>query len=77
MIVVGAEEERIMDWLSPAKIPSRHNNVKELRTPGTGQWLLDSDKYKNWRHSSRGFLWLYGSGKFAKKAIQEQANWNE
>jgi hypothetical protein len=62
-----------MDWLSSKTISSLHNAVKVNRTAGTCQWLLDSNRYKNWRRSS-GFLWLYGAGEFAWIAFQGQAN---
>jgi hypothetical protein len=63
-----------MDWLSPTKISSLHNNLKDRRTPGTGQWLLDSTKYKRWRHSPSGLLWLNGAGESVEKGSSGARN---
>jgi len=37
--------------------------AREVRTPGTGQWLLDLKTYLDWRDSTPGLLWVYGAGK--------------
>jgi hypothetical protein len=67
----GAEEERILTWLSPAKFSERHTQAKNNRTPGTGKWLLDLKEYKDWLDSSCGFLWLHGVGEFTMRVYQE------
>lgn len=29
-------------------------------TDGTGQWILDNDRYRNWEQSRNGLLWING-----------------
>lgn len=66
--VQNAEEEKIMSWLSPTKTSSLYKAAKANHTPSTGQWLLDSNEYKNWRRSC-GILWLYGVAECGKTSL--------
>lgn len=52
--------EKIAEWLSPPDPSTNLNHARELHQSGTGQWLLDSDKYKLWKATPGSFLWLYG-----------------
>lgn len=58
---------QLLHWLSSIPVSSHHKLHSENRVPGTSQWLLDHDQYKNWRNSSRSSLFLLhgilGSGK--------------
>lgn len=46
-----AEEKkiRVLDWLSSSQVSRKHHDVCARRMPGTGQWLLDSTVFQDWR----------------------------
>lgn len=42
------EQQAILSWLSPTNFASQHNNIVRRRQPGTGQWFLNSDEFREW-----------------------------
>ena len=61
--ILTQEENRILDWLS--KYPfDTYRATEEHRESGTGDWILKSLKYKEWKTSDKKLIWLYGSCKF-------------
>jgi hypothetical protein len=62
---MSARDERdILDWISPMTYGKHHISVKEARTPGTCEWLLQSEKFCEWwKAKSSAVLWLQGSSK--------------
>ncbi|KAJ5619208.1 hypothetical protein N7510_003192 [Penicillium lagena] len=55
--------ENIRSWLSPTEYDSEgseYNRHLNSHAPGTGDWLFQTDKYKNWHDSSLGALWVQG-----------------
>jgi hypothetical protein len=59
----AAKEQEIRDWFSTAQLSHNYHKSIQDRTPGTGQWLLDSKIYTRWKDNTAGLLWLYGAGK--------------
>lgn len=52
--------DKVTKWLSAPDSSTSLNNARELQLPGTGQWLLGSEKYQSWKTEQGTFLWLYG-----------------
>ncbi|KAH8848034.1 hypothetical protein MCOR27_007930 [Pyricularia oryzae] len=50
--------DKLKGWLSPADPSTNANRAKELRHKGTGAWLLENRKFKEWRDGPRRHLWL-------------------
>lgn len=72
---IGAEEERILTWLSPIKVSSMYLDAKSRRSPGTGDWLLASDEFLHWKSSARQLLWLFGVGaRFRSMSLLIESN---
>ncbi|KAH8798596.1 ankyrin repeat protein [Xylogone sp. PMI_703] len=67
--VNSAEEQKILNWLSDAKISTNYHKSLQGRTPGTGQWLLNSETYKSWRDHPQGLLWIYGAAGCGKTVL--------
>lgn len=42
------EREAVLNWLNPIDYGLQLSDFLKRRQPGTGQWLLDSDEFKNW-----------------------------
>ncbi|CAG7925132.1 unnamed protein product [Penicillium olsonii] len=58
------EDERmaLLQKISPLHFGKHHDNVRETRTPGTGEWLLQDGSFRQWEEStSSGIFWLQGS----------------
>jgi hypothetical protein len=49
---VNFGERSIMWWLSPLNFFRIHDDISNRRQEGTGQWLLESDEFKEWVSSS-------------------------
>jgi hypothetical protein len=54
------EHEQILKWLTPIDYASQQNDYLRRRQSGTGQWLLDSEKYQAWLKTSRQTLFCPG-----------------
>lgn len=64
------EHLSILEWISPIPFTKHHNLVREARTPGTCEWLLKHEKFKEWENSSAStVLWLQGSRKRLKSVL--------
>lgn len=60
MLAVGEKKQRLKAWLSSPDPSSNHNAACKLRQKGTGDWILKSDKFEEWKTTPKSFLWLYG-----------------
>ncbi|KAJ7210937.1 ankyrin repeat domain-containing protein [Mycena rebaudengoi] len=59
-VVDGADRDRIIEWLSPLNFFSRNADIYRAHQEGTGTWLLDDVRFKDWVLSPGGTLWCYG-----------------
>jgi hypothetical protein len=50
----------IVSWLSPLNFWSKQNDVFNTRLEGTGEWLLEHDKFKEWLSGTYRTLWCPG-----------------
>ena len=48
MHFVAEWRDQIRCFLSPLKFGTRHRDIADLITPGTGKWFLDSDEFQRW-----------------------------
>ena len=58
--------KEIEDQISPLNPWADHDSARRPRQQGTGQWLLDSDKYRDWLQIEQGTLLctrILGAGK--------------
>ena len=56
----------LLNWLSPLNFAAQHNQHRQSRCYGTGQWFLESDHFRAWSETKFPVLWcpgLPGSGK--------------
>ncbi|GIZ40936.1 hypothetical protein CKM354_000425600 [Cercospora kikuchii] len=66
----GAKKfQSIVDWLSPPDPWTNHNSARQLQDPGSGDWLLNSDSYENWKTASERILWLHGKAGCGKTVL--------
>ncbi|AEO70713.1 uncharacterized protein THITE_2057855 [Thermothielavioides terrestris NRRL 8126] len=55
-----AEARRVLDWLTPADYGPHHSDIFRRRQPGTGLWLLESDKFQTWVDGEKQMLFCPG-----------------
>jgi hypothetical protein len=79
-----SDRDTIAEWLSPLEFESHQAKTFGRRSEGSGQWLLDSTTFKEWRDGTSGTLfcpgirmfWLYcpssimGADCFAEQLAQ-------
>ena len=55
-INVGIEEEslRVQEWLSPLEPHKRHQDVRNSRLDGVGEWVLRRNEFESWCKSQDG-----------------------
>ncbi|KAK6433206.1 hypothetical protein LTR95_010613 [Oleoguttula sp. CCFEE 5521] len=58
--VESAEDQKVVDWLAPPDPWSKHADARARHEDGTGQWLLASDEYLEWKALQNRILWLHG-----------------
>ncbi|MCJ1284853.1 hypothetical protein MMC26_004190 [Xylographa opegraphella] len=54
------EQQSILDWLCPVDYFPQQNDFLRQRQAGTGQWLLDSTKFKAWIETKHQTLFCPG-----------------
>jgi len=77
-INVGISEEtsRIQTWLSPLEPHARHQDVRNRRLDGVGDWVLEKNEFESWRMSqdsaANRTLLCYGDQGAGKTYIRYQ-----
>ena len=44
----------LLTWLSPLEPSLRHQDIRERRVRGVGEWLLQTEEFKRWCTGSGG-----------------------
>ncbi|RYP57916.1 hypothetical protein DL770_010551 [Monosporascus sp. CRB-9-2] len=61
-LLLDDERLKILEWISPIPYGKHHNTVKEARTSGTCEWLLQHERFREWEDTTSSvILWLQGS----------------
>ena len=66
------EQQAILDWLTPVDYFPQQNDFFKKRQAGTGQWLLDSEEFKDWTKTNKRTLFcpgIPGAGKTVLTSI--------
>ena len=78
-INVGVSEEsaRIQAWLSPLEPHARHEDVRNRRLDGVGEWVLQRNEFVSWRESQDSLvncaLLCYGNQGAGKTYIRYES----
>jgi hypothetical protein len=62
-LILDAEMQKILKWLHNNDLPDpsmTHNRLLEEHHEGTGEWFLYSEKFKRWKETPGGMLWIRG-----------------
>ena len=73
----GADDQpNILTWLSPLDPNLGHQGIRERRVENVGEWLLQTQEFRNWHASSGGgesdsaVLFCYGDQGVGKTFIR-------
>ncbi|KAJ7088352.1 hypothetical protein C8R44DRAFT_751918 [Mycena epipterygia] len=58
--LTAAERDQIIEWYSPLNFFLRQADIFNSRQPGTGQWLLEHDLFKEWKSGTDNVIWCRG-----------------
>jgi len=64
---IADEWKKILDWLYKSDKDSgtsKHETLREAIARGkkqSGEWLLQTDAYVEWKRYPQGLLWLFGN----------------
>ena len=70
------EKSQIIAWLSPLEPQSQHHDIRTRRVGEVGDWLLQTEEYRNWIAGIRGgrsngsALFCYGGPGVGKSYIR-------
>ncbi|KAJ7080063.1 hypothetical protein C8R44DRAFT_908954, partial [Mycena epipterygia] len=56
-----AERDRIIEWYSPLNFFPRQADIFNSRQPGTGEWLLEHDLFKQWKSGTNNLSKMFKS----------------
>ncbi|KAJ7266737.1 hypothetical protein C8J57DRAFT_376911 [Mycena rebaudengoi] len=65
----AAERKKIIEWMSPLNFFLRHDNISRARQVGTGVWLLEDTRFKDWTSRTGSTLWCYGMSGAGKTVL--------
>jgi len=64
-ISIADEKRAVLEWLSPLEPRERHQAIGMDRMPGVGDWLLDTNEFRQWNQGGDGtakpVLFCYGN----------------
>ena len=46
------DRSNILAWLSPLDPRSRHQDIQDRRVESVGEWLLQTEEFRNWQTGS-------------------------
>ncbi|PWY80209.1 hypothetical protein BO83DRAFT_435227 [Aspergillus eucalypticola CBS 122712] len=67
--VLSVEDRGILEWLSQYDFSKAQNDTQYHKLPGTGDWLLKSKEYVEWKGYPGSILWLHGVAGCGKSVI--------
>jgi hypothetical protein len=63
------EFRKIVAWLAPPDPGTNHATARQRHQSRTGDWLLKSSQYQNWKTGALIHLWLYGKAGCGKTIL--------
>jgi hypothetical protein len=57
---VERTRQSLVTWLKYTDPTTSHQAAQKKRQPGTGEWLLESIRFREWKRTRGSFMWLNG-----------------
>jgi len=75
-LIIPDDRPNILAWLSPLDPKFRHQDIQGRRVENVGEWLLQTEEFRNWYSSSKGgesdraVLFCYGDPGVGKTYVR-------
>ena len=72
-LTVTDDRPSILAWLSPLEPGLRHQDIRDHRVEGVGEWLLQTEEFRDWHagtESDNAVLFCYGDPGVGKTYIR-------
>ena len=69
----SGEFRKIVAWLAPPDPGTNHATARQHHESQTGDWLLKSTQYTNWKTGAVSHLWMYGKAGCGKTILSSTA----
>ena len=75
-LTVTDDQPDILAWLSPLDPKLRHQDIRDRRVEGVGEWLLQTEEFKSWyagsgrSEANDAVLFCYGDPGVGKTYIR-------
>jgi len=64
-IIIEIERENFLDWISKVDFEKVHKDIYAKKHRGTGDWLIQEEKFKAWFSGSESsLLWCHGKREY-------------
>jgi hypothetical protein len=60
----AAQHKLLLDWMTPLNFFQRQADIFSAWQPGTGEWLLSHQQFKEWVSGSGEIIWCPGMRMF-------------
>ena len=73
---IADDRSQLLTWLSPLEPKLRHRDIQERRVGNVGEWLMETEEFRNWRSWSgegegdKPILFCYGAPGVGKTFIR-------
>lgn len=61
----------LLEWLSTVDPSANYNTGRDKHEDSTGEWLVKSTEFEDWKLSKSSLLWLHGKGRINLTMIQQ------
>ncbi|KAK6356002.1 hypothetical protein TWF718_000375 [Orbilia javanica] len=59
-VLTEDHDRKVLNWITPIDDSPQHNDILNIRQPGTGEWLLNSPEYLTWLNTNKQILFCPG-----------------
>ena len=70
MTSVGNHDQKVYDWLKAPDHTAKHTSACNRREKESGSWLVQGERFKEWKLATNSFLWLNGIRTSSIKMLQ-------
>ena len=61
--------EDILQWLTTSRSSEKHNDAQKQRSEDSGEWIFETENFKEWAAQPGTLLWIHGIGRFMSKHL--------
>ena len=67
--LTDSRHEAILRWLTASKSSEKHNDAQKQRSEGSGEWIFETENFKEWAAQPGSLLWIHGIGRLMSQYL--------